>query len=1083
MNKKSIWSYYQPLLGGFFIYILLSVTPAHAQQIQGIPLLDSLLATENYTAADAALQSQIKILHAAGNTDSLAHYPYYVGRIAQLTNGTDHAVERVQSFISSIEADQAAAPALRKAHLELASFYASAGRLTEAYQTNEKALDFTHKMAGNINEERGVIENNLGVLARRMGNVVLSINHHRKALNYFEQDDETAKVNYFISYNNMGAMMWYSSKTDSALLYYDKALQTLAEMEPNPKNQYYRSANVLNNKAALYSISGRTTEALATMQDAVKKYKQFIDSRRISDADRSGARQALFRSIENLGGVYKELGDFSRTRELLLYSYTQKRKYMDAGSPELFKAQILLGEIELALKNYDQALTYLNAGIKHIEQLPDDYLFWYGDAHYGKALLFDEQNEPQKAAPYFKKAEMLFEKAFGGAYDAFYLEFLANAALFYAENGNQEKALDIANKALDYVMANEGKNTLLAFKHRLNLAAVYYASGNYREAWDRSRKSLAILNKQHFKRNNLLDSIQVEFKKPDAMLLQAKAEYQLNSSRDSVFLLDLVQRIDTALAIIDRRKLLLSSDEDVNIQIANNQELFGFAKKIALELYKKTGNYTYLGRTIGYHESSLYNRIRSRLDARKAVQFADIPDSAHNREKEIKEKINTTLQNNDVNGFVQAGEEWRDFLETLRSDHPRYFALRYGPFKQQVDWNVPENTTVIRYLFIDGDLYALLWDGSKKYFFELPYSSVDEHIARLHDRSYDATASGTLLSDLYTVLWQPLESKVNTNRVIIIPDGELFNLSFETLVREPVTSFAELTKKSLLARYAISYNYSLTLLGPATMKNYKHNFIAFAPGFDEGLKQKYKQAVRDSLFLDHSYLNLLPQPFTVDLIQKLSQSFRGRAFTGELSTEKQFTTSAAGHRIIHIGTHAEANNLRPELSGLFFAKDMNHEHPENDNTLYAYEIYNHNLSSNLTILAACGTGKPHHQPGEGMISLAHAFNYAGSKSLLTALWNIDEKASSEIVDLFYQHLADGIPKDIALQQAKLTYLSTANGRTAAPVYWAGLVMLGDASTISIERVIPFWVWLMSGMILLSVASYFWIKRQSFRLTT
>lgn len=1057
--------------------LLLTAGGLRAQQKTGISLLDKLIAEGNIAAADSALQSQIAILQKAENFDLLAQYPYYVGRIARMQKADDQAARQAEEFVSDLEAKTNRPAVLRKAYLELGSFYGILGKLTKAYENNQTAQKYALQMKGEKGEALGVIENNLGVLARRMGNVGLAVNHHRKALEYFKDDPQTEKNNYFISYNNMGAMMWFSSKTDSALYFYDRALSLLEQMEPVPKNQYYRPANVLNNKAALYSISGRTTDALATMQEAVKKYKQFLKSENISDADRTGARQALFRSVENLGGVYKELGNYSKTRELLLYSYQQKREYLDDESPELFKVQILLGQIELALKNYAQAQQYLEQGIYHIEQLPDEYLFWNADAHYSLGLLLDEQKHQQEALTYFERAQRLFEKAYGGNYDAYYLDFLASSALLYAEAGNSEKALAQAQKALEYVTQTQGENTLLAFKHRLNVASVYYELGRYRDALHESRQSLATLQRQQFQREHLLDSVQVEFKKPDAMLIRAKAEYQLESNRDSTFLLGQLEYLDDALAILDNRRAILSADEDINIQIANNTGLFDFIKKIALELYQKTGNAQYLDRTIQYHEAGLYNRIRSRLNAQKAIQFAGVPDSIRVMETQLRANITQALEQNNITRYMQANTDWDIFLEELKAAYPRYFVLRYGSFLQSADYFIPANRAVIRYFFVEDQLYALLLNNDKKELFALDYGTVANHISRLRSDPFNADQTGTLLHELYVKLWQPFADRIETERVIIIPDGELFNLSFETLSAAPVASFAELAEKSLLARHPISYNYSLYLLQQEASKTYDDDFIAFAPGFQHTMKQAYRSAAGDSLFLDRTYLSLLPQPFTVELAVKIKRLFGGDVYVGEESTEQQFTSAASGHQIIHIGTHAESNNLRPELSRLFFAKSTDQAAIENDNSLYAYEIYDYDLRSNLTLLTACATGKPQYQPGEGMISLAHAFNYAGSKSLVTALWNIDEKASSQIIDRFYHNLSVGQPKDVALQKAKLAYLTEARGRTVAPEYWAGLVVLGDASALPIEKAVPFWAWMIGGLILLAAAGYFWVRRQ------
>jgi CHAT domain-containing protein len=61
-------------------------------------------------------------------------------------------------------------------------------------------------------------------------------------------------------------------------------------------------------------------------------------------------------------------------------------------------------------------------------------------------------------------------------------------------------------------------------------------------------------------------------------------------------------------------------------------------------------------------------------------------------------------------------------------------------------------------------------------------------------------------------------------------------------------------------------------------------------------------------------------------------------------------------------------------------------------------------------LTACESGKPGYEDGEGMISLTHAFNYAGSESIVTGLWKIDEQASALLLDIFYKNLRKRVTK-------------------------------------------------------------------------
>lgn len=112
-----------------------------------------------------------------------------------------------------------------------------------------------------------------------------------------------------------------------------------------------------------------------------------------------------------------------------------------------------------------------------------------------------------------------------------------------------------------------------------------------------------------------------------------------------------------------------------------------------------------------------------------------------------------------------------------------------------------------------------------------------------------------------------------------------------------------------------------------------------------------------------------------------------------------------------------------------------------------------------------------------MISLDHVFNYAGSESILTGLWKIDEQASSQLLKDFYNNLVNGFPKDEALRQAKLSYLQNTNGRMLAPQYWAGLVIIGDISPIQLKQKTSVWFLSILGFMLLFAGGFFALKRK------
>lgn len=174
-----------------------------------------------------------------------------------------------------------------------------------------------------------------------------------------------------------------------------------------------------------------------------------------------------------------------------------------------------------------------------------------------------------------------------------------------------------------------------------------------------------------------------------------------------------------------------------------------------------------------------------------------------------------------------------------------------------------------------------------------------------------------------------------------------------------------------------------------------------------------------------------------------------------------FTEQTGQHQILHLGTHAVADNLAPNNSKLIFSKTGTE-----NNELTAYDLYDYEIITDLTVLTACETAVPTYQPGEGMVSLTHALMHAGSRSLVTSLWEIDEVASTQIIESFYQNLQDGLPRDRALQKSKLNYLQNANGRTLTPGYWGGMILLGDSGTLQLDLASSINIWI--GVAVLAV---------------
>lgn len=1062
----------------FLLYILLTVFFPYKQLCfsQTKAAIVQAIEKEDLVKANKLVQKAIAVYYNAGQADSLNNYVFYVGQIAGLSAGDDMAVKAVERYIQKIKTLSPKPAVLRQTYLNAGEYYGAIGKNSLGYQANKGAYRYTLQMPGNTLDEQALIDNNLGTYASRMNDIALAGKHYRQAMHKVRQGKPLNYNLLYTSCNNMGSIMWFASKLDSAQYYFDQAIRVLKKTAPTAYNQFYRTAIIHNNVSAIYSLQGKQAEAISTMKLCIAELARFVSSKE-PHLKKQAALTFQLEATDNLAGMYKEMGDYTQAHTLLLYSYHQKQKLLSPANPAIFISQILLGQLYYAINEFDKAAQYLNTGLKQISRSDGDYLYWQADACATLALVYDKLADKRQAALYFEKADSFYEESLQGNYDNIYLEFLQNAALFYAENKMPGKAMTKALRAYNYTIKVEGKQSLLTFYQMLNMAEVYAASGNYRAALIYSDKALLVVNNIGRLSKNLADSIRVDLKKPKAILLKEQAAYALLPNKDAVGLTGVLSELNKALVILEQRKVLITDPKDISTLLADNISLLNFVKKITLELYQVTGEQKYADQLVSLHESALYNRIRSRLDQAGNIDFAHLPSSVTTSENGLKRAIANAFNaggthDEKMRTYIRSVDKWNRFLHQLRVKYPEYYKMRYASiFKSitQIQARIPRNVTMIRYFFVGKDLMVLVADKQDRKLFKLEKNNVAKELAVLANTASNAQSSFKAYHALYQQLWAPIKKSVANKHVVIIPDGILYNLNFELLTPQQISAYNELRTQSLLANYSISYQYSVFLVGQTKAAfPLNDNFVGFAPGFSDRVKNLYLTSRGDSLEIDRNYMNLLPQPFTTAIAAKAQELMGGLLFTDDQSTLQTFRENAGRHKILHIGTHAEANNLHPEFSRLLFAINPNDK--EINNSLYLYDIYNCNLSSNLTVLAACESGKPGYQDGEGMISLAHAFNYAGSESLITGLWKIDEQVSAELMEVFYINLLKGLPKDEALQQAKLTYLSKATGRTLSPQYWAGLVLMGDTGPLVIHK--PWYAWWPWALALLVVTVVF-----------
>jgi hypothetical protein len=141
----------------------------------------------------------------------------------------------------------------------------------------------------------------------------------------------------------------------------------------------------------------------------------------------------------------------------------------------------------------------------------------------------------------------------------------------------------------------------------------------------------------------------------------------------------------------------------------------------------------------------------------------------------------------------------------------------------------------------------------------------------------------------------------------------------------------------------------------------------------------------------------------------------------------------AAYRYFHFATHGEVNGYRAFESTLILAQDALPEdaplrggEPFIDGQLSAREVLQYwKLNADLVTLSACKSAVGVMGGGEGQLGFAQAFLAAGTRAVCLSLWDVDDQATTLLMDRFYQNLLakrpgirQPMPKAAALEEAK-----------------------------------------------------------------
>ncbi len=895
-----------------------------------------------------------------------------------------------------------------------------------------------------------------------------AINFYKKAFQIREMLFKDLHPDMILSLNNIAMCFEELGKIDSAEYYLDKSLA----LQPNPP---------FNSISTTYMILGRVSEVKGDFKKAENFYLANLNiSRLIQKSHWEIATEFLdlsyfYYSINN----YHKTISFANNGIELYLGIEDKIKEDYEGIANSYHN---IGIAQRKLRNYDLAVMALEKALKWSELAGINEIIAHTYSSLG--ITYREKRDFKKGIFFLEKALKIYEEV---SYKQGLTEYYNNLGDIYFDQKEFATALELYHQSLP------------------NFSHIFKGLKPY--------ETLNFNNSIIDDKGTLLVILASKAKTFKALYNQNHQEKDLKAAHETYQLLD---------ELIDDVRLSYLEDASKSYLVKQAKPIYEKAIGLCLQYHQYSQDEKYLAEAFKYAEKSKAIILLEQIKESRANIAASIPDSVRQKERQLKKEIGQiekqlALQGEEITAdslgkslreqLIRVKNEYEDLVEMLEKANADYHQLKYDlqtvdiPTIQQailkegqqlVEYFVGEDSM---YLFsigkdkfevipkpLDFDLKA--WTDSLRqgiYYCRINNTTTKETCDTL-DRQYEAYAL-----KLYQKLIAPLNLPLETEEIIFIPDGVLGYIPFDALLTKAIPDNQQRQFQNypyLGLDKVVSYAFSATFLKElqqtiSTIDN--HKLLAFAPSFKVGVKEEDTFKVSPSMEVEDPIWalrsSLSPLLFNEREVEQVGANFGGKTYVNQQANKLSFIQEAPNYRYLHIASHGKMNDADADLSYIAFTQDGDSTNQEE--LLYLRELYDLDIPADMVVLSACETGIGELQNGEGIISLARGFSYAGAKSIITSLWAVNDQKTTDLMVDFYQNLKEGQTKNHALATAKRDYISDNSATFSHPFYWAGFIPIGNMERVEAAND---WTWLpyaLGGVSLLT-GFFFWQSKRTKR---
>ena len=861
--------------------------------------------------------------------------------------------------------------------------------------------------------------NNIGVEKVRAGDFEAAGDLFERSLKLKIIDQGALSVDLASTYSNLGVVSRRMFNTDDAMHYYDTAgyilLDHYGSDHLNLGVVYHNQANILREKRDINS-------ALSYYNNAMRIFLK---------NDMTGWLGTLY---NNIGIAYAMKGDYDQAKEYY-YRSIDIRKVTDPAAFAITAGNLAIcykktGDLSMADEYYQLAIDAIaeSSGTDHV--------------HYATNL----QN---------------------------YGIFLINIADEY------ERGHEFLLKALEIYRFHYGDKGHQIARTFMSIGYSFEISGNLDGALKYYHRSLTA-NSKSFTSNDISDNPGPEdnILSLDYLLsslkYKAHALYLLSGENDQKANLEASLSVfKIAMEFIEIIRTEHHSEESRILLSENEHETYMQAIHVAWKLYEITNESVFIEEAFMFSERSKAASLLSSIRDVEAKSFGGVPGELLVEEQELKKMIAAYREmiyeeEKNINAKRDRVSFWeerifslelelRQLISRLEKEYPDYYSLKY---KQNLSGittimdHISSRDVLVSYVHNDSVLYIFtITNNSYNFYCKHPQGSPETELEIFLDIISSGNLDRKVQDDynnftrssryFYNLLIEPLVRDIKDKRLVIVPDGLLAYIPFELLLSSDANSVRSNYQDLpyLLRDYAVSYSYSATLWQESKRRTSRaaNKILAMAPDYSAEMPSPESMSTRQ-YYRDR----LTPLPGARAEAIKVAELMDGELLLDEDATEYNFKNLAGDYQILHLAMHTLIDDENPMFSKLVFSEaDSDIE----DGFLNTYEIYNLGLNAGLAVLSSCRSGYGILRRGEGIMSLARGFLYAGVPSIVMTNWEIEDKSGAEIMINFYRYLLKGYRKDEALRQARLDFLDNADMLRAHPYFWGAYVCIGNPGEI------------------------------------